>query len=735
MFKKFTIVLSTCLCLLAVARAQQPCATDEKYRELVKKYPQLAEYEQQFEQQMDKVVKSGTYRTTSISTSDTTIFDIPFVIHIVHDYGSEYLSDDDIYNAFSYYADVYMLRNTDTPDVINPFKQYVGNPRIRLHLATIDPNGKPTKGVTRFRSYLTGNADDGAKFDQWPPNQYVNIWFIYQFGASATGAAAYAYLPGMAAFEPYYDGVIGLASYLSVDKAIPHEIGHVLNLQHPWGNTNNPGVACGDDHVDDTPPTMGHLPSGCTAAALYDTTCATGYAVHYTSITGADSLVDYPDTTNAQNIMDYTYCQRMFTKGQVYRMRTALTSGIASRDNLYAPANLAATGALAPMPDLPPVADFSIERATGSAVTTDNRTYFMTFNSPSVFTFENRSWNDTLSGTQWSFSNGASTPASSSMTVVTNRFSTPGWVTTTVVAQSNAGTDTFVNPNSVYVADTTSIPAWGYVQNFTSAADLANWPMINFYNNQYKWEFFTGAGWGGNSSCIRYRSRDTTNKIVGTPLGDHDDFYTPAFNMSGISGNFYLNFYTTAAKVAGSGVGDSLEIDVSTNGGLKWTKLVGYTRGSLSNIGVHSPEYIPSATSAWVGRSVNIPAAYRSGNTFIRFRYWPGDIGNDFYMSDFYLYPYPTEVAEFQKSADIFSMQPNPSTNGFNLVFKTGETGNVEYYIKDITGRLIFENHKSYTPLTIVQEAIPRAVTPFAGMYLITMVVDGVAKTDKLVVY
>ena len=738
MVNKFILFLAAIICMARVSYAQQPCATDEYYQRLLKQYPQLADYEEQFNTQLREAV---AHRTTS--ATDTTVYDIPLVVHVVHDYGAENVSDNVIYVAAAYWAVVYMKQNADTVDVIPPFVKWEGNPRIRLHLATIDPNGNPTKGVVRFQSYLTTIADDQAKYEQWPPNKYVNIWLISAFGAANAGAAAYAYTPGLAAFQPNYDGVICLASYTNQDKTIPHELGHVLNLQHPWGNTNNPGVSCGNDGVDDTPPTKGHLPSGCTFAALYDTVCATGYLKHYTAAGGGDSLVDYPDTTNAQNIMDYTYCQRMFTIGQVVRMRTALLSSTAGRSNLFTPANLAATGALAPMPDLPPIADYIVNKASSTAAITDTRSYFLTFNNTALFSFRNWSWNDTVSSVLWTFSNGASTPTSTNMTSnVTNQFSVPGWVTVSLQATSNAGSNTVTNTHAVYAADTAVAGGLGYSQNFSTAASIDNWPMFNYYNNRFKWQYYSGAGYD-DGNCARYRSFDTTNKSTGNPVGDHDDFYTPAFNLSNPPTSVYLNFYTAAASVSTSGLGfgvtakgDSLEVDVTITGGQRWNKIAAYSGNVLSNNGVVATEFVPTNQTQWVARGINIPAAYLTNNTFFRFRYWPGNTGNNMYLDNVSISPWPAGVQEVLKSSsDLFNIFPNPATNGFSLLFKTGNDGVVNYSIKDITGKLVYEHKAVLTPNSMQQESISRAVTPAAGMYFITVTIEGMSRTQKLVVY
>src|ERR1019366_6396928 len=92
---------------------------------------------------------------------------------------------------------------------------------------------------------------------------------------------------------------------------------------------------------------------------LYDTICATNYFKIYTDINGNDSLVNYPDTANEQNIMNFASCKKMYTIGQVVRMRGALNSDVGGRNNLWDSTNLVHTGALAPRWDLKPIPEFS----------------------------------------------------------------------------------------------------------------------------------------------------------------------------------------------------------------------------------------------------------------------------------------------------------------------------------------------------------------------------------------
>ena len=743
MFRKFTLLIAAIVCFVGSSRAQnlQPCSTDEHYHQLLAQHPELADYEKAFNEQLGK--RLGERKT---STTDTTVYDVPLVLHVVHDYGSENLADTVLYDAVRYWTVIYMLQNGDSVDVIAPFKPYIGNTRIRFHLATIDPNGKPTKGIVRTNTYLTSRADDEAKLGQWPQNKYINIWFVSAFGAAYSGAAAYATPPILSLVQPYYDGIICLSSYAGVSdptvaKTVPHEMGHILNLAHTWGNTNAPGVACGDDQGDDTPPTKGHNPSGCTAAALYDTTCATGYMKTYLSVlTGLmDSVVDYPDTVNSQNIMDYTYCDRMFSKGQSARMRAALTSAVGGRNNLYSPANLAATGALAAYPDLPPVADFIVNRGTPGA--SDARSYFLTVGNAASFVFRNASWNDTVSSVAWSFSNGATTPTSTSMTTVNNKFATPGWVSVSLIANSNAGSDTITNTQAVYAADTVSTHGMGYSQQFASAGDISNWPMFNFYNNEFKWEFYSGGG-VGDTTCLRYRSWDGSDRTTGNAYGDHDDIYTPAFDLADATDHLYLNFYTTGAYThhgipsGGPYTLDTLEVDASTNGGKTWAKISTIGGASLANNNQYGYEFTPTSATAWIPRSISVPLSYRTAQTFFRIRYRPGNTGNDLYLDNFYFDGFPAGVKENIASAgNTFTIFPNPSADGFNMVFKTGNTGEVTYVVRDLAGKVVFENKKTFNANSLQQESVSRSATPVPGIYFITVTIDGVNMNNKVVIY
>jgi len=267
--------------------------------------------------------------------------------------------------------------------------------------------------------------------------------------------------------------------------------------------------------------------------------------------------------------------------------------------------------------------------------------------------------------------------------------------------------------------------------------------MFNYYNNQFKWEFYNGVSHSNtDNSCVRYRSFDSSQRLTGKAQGDYDDFYTPAFNLTGAPNDLYFNFFTAAAEVPSSSVGypltatgDSLEVDVTITGGEKWIKLSGFNSSELVNNGTLSSEFIASSASVWAPRGVQVPVADRTNNVFFRFRYWPGNAGNNLYLDDMSIGQFPASVSQVLKTANAFSINPNPATNGCNLVFNTGSDGIVSYIIKDVTGKTIFETTKTFAANSVQQEAVSRTITPNAGMYFVTITIDGVQMTQKLVVY
>ncbi len=149
----------------------------------------------------------------------------------------------------------------------------------------------------------------------WDPDRYLNIWVMRNIitpqNTDTSFVAGYSFYPhGVAGTKR--DGIVirynffgrrgRLANKSLNGRTATHEVGHYLNLLHPWGRK---GGCDTTDWVDDTPPCKGAFfaaPPDCKAPRQ----CGFRRQI--------------------ENYMDYSAdkCLNMFTLGQTYRMLASL---------------------------------------------------------------------------------------------------------------------------------------------------------------------------------------------------------------------------------------------------------------------------------------------------------------------------------------------------------------------------------------------------------------------------
>jgi PKD repeat protein len=396
------------------------------------------------------------------------------------------------------------------------------------------------------------------------------------------------------------------------------------------------------------------------------------------------------------------------------------------------------------------VADFSVSRIGGTL--SDRQTADKVYGCADgnvTFTFTDRSWGDTVSSRSWTFGNGATNATSTSATV-TNRFTQPGWVSVSLTANSNAGSNTTTR-NAIYVADPNATDPNGYFQEFSDASK-DQWPSFNFYNNYTKWEMVSNAGYYDNYS-VRYKNYDNRSgaaTLIGTPKGDYDDMFTPLFNLSGsqYAANCNLNFYSAggfrSATVAD--ISDTLEVAYSIDCGNNWSRVANITRGDLGNLGTITYELTPQWQGEWKLQSLPVPAAARTAKTMFRFRYKPGVFtnntlstylmgsGNNFYMDRFNISSFPTGIDNtvLDQQGGIV-LAPNPTTGGSMLTISGGK-GMAQVQVTDVAGKVVYRTQQQLSG-QVSNIEIPGSAVSVKGMYLVQVVMENKTQTQKLVVY
>ena len=276
------------------------------------------------------------------------LYYIPCVVHVIYD-GDPTIGTPSnpttaqITGAINYINQVYNGSWTGKGGAITG----TGDLQIQLVLATLDPNNVSTTGIDRVDgSGLPGYSTNGANskktngaseisvknLSRWDPEKYYNIWVVNKID-SCTGiycgcscdagyTVGYAYFPmanHTSATNMGYDGTIILASGMKAgQKVLPHEVGHALNLYHPFqGNT---GTGTNNCPVNDSPTTQGDMCADTDPITNPQLAPNSPFACR----TGTNPCTGTPFIDNTEkNYMSYTNCYQLFTDNQKSRMQAS----------------------------------------------------------------------------------------------------------------------------------------------------------------------------------------------------------------------------------------------------------------------------------------------------------------------------------------------------------------------------------------------------------------------------
>lgn len=685
-------VLLIALTPITLQAQHYKCGSTQKQLELYEKHPELL----QQQQTLDSLVRipQGSSR---VDTGE--VYIIPIVFHIVHNYGPENISDEQIYDAVRILNEDYRMLNADTTFIVDAFKEIAGDARIEFRLAQVGPDLECTNGIDRIQSYKTYIGNDDAKLNPWPRNYYLNIWVVNRM---QDGVAGYAYFPGSVASLPgsSIDGVIILSDYIGSigtgapgrSRALTHEIGHYLNLPHTWGNTNQPGVACGDDGILDTPPTSGH------------TRCDT-----------ANSDICTPGVEeNVQNYMEYAYCSNMFTEGQIAIMRNTMLSTESNRSALWSDLNLDYTGVNS-QAICGPVSDMYANKR------------FVCEGEP--VQFFNASWREELRGVQWTFENGV--PATSTDPSPSVVFVSPGWHKVTLLADGLTSDDTKVEEKYIYVGAAAADYTIDFSENFLDEQQFNDkWVSFHLADEDDSWHLVSGIGFN-DGQCVmvdNYRN----NRF------DKDDLISPSVDLGthNILNPRYLNFLYSSAVNTQSALErrDTLALYYSTDCGASWTKFDELTDQELYTRGFEWRDYAPEKQSDWSAYSYELPSNMYSPNTRFKFQLNSGPAGNNLYIDQVNVSSERISGVEDEVlAANSVNMFPNPATAQVTLSYQISSTANVSISVLNMLGKEV-----ASVPATVkgagTHETTLNIADLAGGVYFITFTAGNQQVTQKLVV-
>lgn len=296
----------------------EKCTASTMREERFIRNPFLRNQAQEAERLVQNWISENRYTRGSMAA-----ITIPVVVHVLWHEPVENISDEQIYSQIDGLNEDFRLLNADSLEEDHPFWGYTIDTEIEFCLASRDPLGNPTTGITRTQTPVVSWSDDqwdAIKFtseggkDNWDPTKYLNIYVVNLEGSTL----GFASFPDELASNPDNDGVViryeafgylgtagsGDFSANDLGRTGTHEVGHWLFLRHIWGDD-----FCGDDLVEDTEPA--EEPNyGCPEFPHNDFNgCGTGeFGEMY------------------MNYMDYVddNCMNMFTYGQAVRMYASI---------------------------------------------------------------------------------------------------------------------------------------------------------------------------------------------------------------------------------------------------------------------------------------------------------------------------------------------------------------------------------------------------------------------------
>lgn len=324
---KYLLLIGVFFSLNVSLSAQHKCGTTQLHLQRIQEDPSVLQRKEDLNQRIQMYLANNPQRR-----ENQAVITIPVVVHVVYPATNTAvnISDAQIQSQIVALNKDYSKTNTDIGNVPAVWSDVAANVQLQFCLATRDPSGAATTGITRkttTRSSFTNASSRPDGMDEiklptygkpsWDRTKYLNIW-VGRLDGQILG---FAYFPSDIPNNPELDGVVvdyrafgttgtagtGVFTDNGLGRTLTHELGHYFNLSHIWGDDVVAG--CESDDVFDTPP-ADQENYGCPTFPLHvGGTCTVGNDGEMFM-----NYMDYPDDA----------CMYMFTTGQGDRMRTCI---------------------------------------------------------------------------------------------------------------------------------------------------------------------------------------------------------------------------------------------------------------------------------------------------------------------------------------------------------------------------------------------------------------------------
>lgn len=714
--------------------------------------PGLASKYAIYEENLKSVIEAMEAGNNQNFTKSDTLINgrriVPVVFHIIHKYGPENISKEQIEDAINLINIDYNKLNTDTGagNTYPAFDARRANCQIEFRLARIDPNGNCTDGIARHYDPQTDYGYFKTMTDYcWTPSHYLNIFcvnFIYPEGMALPDGA---FIGGMSPFPPsntlsqaltggdtLADGVlirhdcigsIGTAVEMggmpinALNRTFTHESGHYFNLYHPFqtgplcvllgsDGCGSSILGCGDE-VSDTPPVQ--AASQNTAIDCY---------VPGSRNTCTNDNPDMPDMV--ENYMDYQwgYCTNLFTTGQLSRINATMQN---DRRKLWSKENLIFTGVMDTGASVcAPIAEFI---SNSNLVCAGNNVQFTDF-----------SFSGAVQNWFWTFDGG--TPATSTDQNPMVTYSSPGIYNVKLRVSNANGADSLIKQDMITVKPAVPGTLTPFMEDFESVTLNNGWIVKNDAGNT--WEITDTASFSATKS-IRIHNYN------GNTAGSFDEFITPAYDFTGLpsGGTPILRFKLAyAGKIIPGSLGltqtdtafDALKMYVSTDCGETWLEKYSTAGLALTSANATQSSFAPDSLSHWRDVVRPMPYTFLSQNN-VMFRFvFHSNGGNNLYIDNINITSSVSGFEENMMESLNFSVGPNPVTEKSSIQFNLEVPARVDISVFDIMGKEIKQIASGKFDAGNHTLELEKSTLGSCGIYFVKATIDGYSVVKKIAV-